>query len=193
MLSQTLLYDNYSVSKILYHLISINNFHQTFLFSKVPFIIDPVTGKATLRCLLKNRKGFIKIALQHGVSLVPVLCLEENLVFQTISPSRGGLAHKVQMRLQKSLSFALPLFWGNQWVFMPKRQEINVFVGKPISCERVQDGAVSSDEIDTKHAEYCAELVAMFHLCKKEIELSEKWDIELISDPFKAQKDSTKS
>ena len=47
----------------------------------MPFEVNPQTGHPVMKILLQDRKGFCKVALQHGVSLVPVLALEEHLLF----------------------------------------------------------------------------------------------------------------
>ena len=50
----------------------------------MPFECNPQTGHPVMKFLLQDRKGFCKIALQYGVSLVPVLALEERLLFDLI-------------------------------------------------------------------------------------------------------------
>ena len=41
----------------------------------------------TLDLTLKNRKGFVKLALRHGADLVPVLCYGENEIFDQADKS----------------------------------------------------------------------------------------------------------
>lgn len=148
---------------------------------------NPTTGKTVMKLLLKDRKGFCKLALQHGVSLVPVITFEEHLLFDLIRlPSSGGTwLYKLQLYLQKHvLGFAPLLVMGNKWPLMPKRHPLNVFVGKPIACPRIPQP--TSDEINAKHKEYCEALKSMFQQCKKLVPGCEDWELELIEHPFKS-------
>lgn len=63
--------------------------------------------------MLEKRKGFIRIALQSGASLVPVIAFGENDLFRTYVPRRGSQAAHVQRRLQKVVGTASPVFWGS--------------------------------------------------------------------------------
>ena len=153
---------------------------------------NPETGNTVMKLLLKDRKGFCKLALQHGVSLVPVITFEEHLLFDLLRlPDRSGaLASKFynfQLYLQKHVvGFAPLMVWGNKWPLMPKRNNLNVFVGKPIPCATIAQP--TQEDIDAKHKEYCAELVSMFHGCKKLVKGCEDWELELIEHPFKSIK-----
>jgi 2-acylglycerol O-acyltransferase 2 len=139
-----------------------------------------------LKFLLKDRKGFCKLALQHGVSLVPVISMEEHMLFDLIQlPS---VAHKFQLYLQKHvLGFAPVMVWGNKWPFMPKRHELNVFVGKPIHCDKIEHP--TDEQIDSKHQEYCHALDDMFQQCKQLVKGCENWELEFVGHPFHESKD----
>jgi len=143
---------------------------------------NPVTGHARMKLLMKDRKGFCTVALQIGVSLVPILSLEELLLCDVIP--LPPLLYKLQVFLQKYVFGVAPvLAWGNKWPLMPKRRPINVFVGRPIPCDRNENP--SQMDIDTKHTEYCEELTAMFHRCKKTVKGCEDWELELVEHPVK--------
>lgn len=143
---------------------------------------DPKTGNPKMKLLMKDRKGFCKIALQHGVNLVPVISLEEQLLFDLVDLPHS--LYKIQVFLQKYVFGIAPVIaWGNKWPLMPKRQEVNVFVGKPISCKKKENP--SQADIDAKHEEYCQELEAMFYRCRKKVKDCENWEIELVEHPAK--------
>ena len=140
------------------------------------------TGNPKMKLLLKDRKGFCKIALQHGVNLVPILSLEEQLLYDLLPLPH--LLFKVQVMLQKHVFGVAPvLAWGNKWPLMPKARELNVFVGKPIPCPQKDDP--SSAEVDALHKRYCQELEALFHECKKTVKGCENWELELVEHPIK--------
>ena len=136
-----------------------------------------------MKLLLKDRKGFCKLALRHGVYLVPVLVFEEHLLFDLLQP--WPIWYRIQLYLQKHvLGFAPLMVWGNRAPLMPKRHPLNVFVGKPIACPRVADP--TPEQVNAKHEEYCQALEKMFHECKKEVKGCEDWELELIDHPFKS-------
>ncbi|XP_055429569.1 2-acylglycerol O-acyltransferase 1 isoform X1 [Bubalus kerabau] len=70
--------------------------------------LDAHPGKFTL--FIRQRKGFVKIALTHGAYLVPVFSFGENELFKQVSNPEGSWLRNVQEKLQKIMGFALPLF-----------------------------------------------------------------------------------
>lgn len=43
-----------------------------------------LTTQTALRIYIKNRKGFVKMALKYGYKISPVLTLGENMVYKTL-------------------------------------------------------------------------------------------------------------
>ena len=81
--------------------------------------------------VLKNRKGFVKVALRTGATLVPVFSFGENEVYDQVENPSGSLLRKIQDRLQRKMGFAMPLFKGRgvfqyTFGFMPQRKPIHV-------------------------------------------------------------------
>ncbi len=78
---------------------------------------------------IQSRKGFVKLALQHGASLVPFYTYGENELY---SVSRVGLGFR--QWLQAKLSIALPLMWGPVWYcpLFPHRTPLAMEIGAPI-------------------------------------------------------------
>ena len=121
-------------------------------------------GRADL--VLGNRKGFVKVALRNGASLVPVFSLGENDVF-TVHHTDKAL--QWLLRLQKWMGFAMPMFHGRALTggllhrlfgldvgLMPLRLPVHSVVGRPIHLEKVADP--SQEQIDEAHARYVEEL-----------------------------------
>jgi len=137
--------------------------------------LSTTPGQADL--FLKNRKGFVKVALRQGASLVPVFSFGENDLF--------GVAHngleKLQLAMQKKMGFAIPLFFGRSLsrglfrkVFgaygpMPLRVPVCSVVGNPIHCEKVEHP--TQTQVDEKHAEYVKELERIFNKYHKQWEV----------------------
>ncbi|XP_040195963.1 2-acylglycerol O-acyltransferase 2 [Rana temporaria] len=128
-----------------------------------PESLDARPGAFTL--LIKNRKGFIRLAIQHGASLVPVFSFGENELFDQVDNPRGSFLRKMQERLQKMMGVALPLFHARgvfQYSFglMPYRRPIHTIVGKPIKV--TENMTPSDEEVDKLHKLYMEELSELF-------------------------------
>jgi hypothetical protein len=111
---------------------------------------------------LKNRKGFVRVAIQCGASVVPAIGFGENELFYTLdneSPGFGSLLYKVQVFLMKKASFSIPVFTH----FLPKREKLTVVVGSPISTKAVQCDKPSQELIDKVHKEYCDQIEKLWN------------------------------
>lgn len=131
--------------------------------------LEASPGRADL--VLGNRKGFIKVAIKAGASLVPVFSFGENDVYGVYHAE--GMLRRIQLTCQKRMGFALPFFFGRALTggllhrlfglnvgIMPLRVPVNSVVGKPIDVK--QNSNPTNEEIDRVHAEYLAELSRIY-------------------------------
>ncbi|XP_044607787.1 2-acylglycerol O-acyltransferase 2 isoform X2 [Equus asinus] len=119
--------------------------------------------------LLRNRKGFIKLALLHGAALVPMFSFGENDLFDQVENSPSSWLRWIQDKLQKTTSFSFPLFHGRgifqySFGFIPYRQPITTVVGKPIAVQKTLNP--SQEEVDQLHQRYIKELCDLFEAHK---------------------------
>uniref|UniRef100_A0AC11B195 Uncharacterized protein n=1 Tax=Ovis aries TaxID=9940 RepID=A0AC11B195_SHEEP len=117
------------------------------------------------KLVLQNRKGFIRLALIHGVALVPIFSFGENDIFDQVENSPGSWLHWFQDRLLKTMRFSIPLFYGHgvfQYSvgFMPYCWPITTTVGKPIKVQKTPHP--SQEEVDRLHQCYIKELRNLF-------------------------------
>ncbi|XP_042315776.1 2-acylglycerol O-acyltransferase 2 [Sceloporus undulatus] len=125
--------------------------------------LDARPGAFTL--LLAHRKGFVRLALQHGVPLVPVFSFGENELFDQVENPPGSWLRCTQEFLQRFMGVSLPLFHARgifQYSFglLPYRQPIFTVVGKPIQVEKKPNP--SQEEVDELHQHYMEELSKLF-------------------------------
>ncbi|XP_063909876.1 2-acylglycerol O-acyltransferase 2-like [Zophobas morio] len=118
------------------------------------------------KLVLKHRKGFVKIALKTGASLVPVFTFGEIDLFDQI---QHPLVCRFQLFLKKlfHFTFALPLgsgFFQTSFGLIPRRKPLFTVVGLPIDVVRVENP--TQEEIDELHQKFIKQLVHLFNTYK---------------------------
>lgn len=109
--------------------------------------------------ILKGRKGFVSLALQYGIPIVPTYTFGLGEVYTT---SKTAL-FAIRDVLQRKLRVAIPIYWGVGGSPMPKQVPLFFAIGNPIqvpanpSKERPADALV-----DEFHAKYVEALEALF-------------------------------
>jgi len=122
---------------------------------------------------LKDRKGFVKIALQHGSSLVPVISFGETDVYDQVDNPEGSRLRFWQNLLQQKMGFAIPLVKG-RGVFnyrlglLPQRKPIRSIVGAPIEVPKLSKEDITQEIVDKYHKEYINGLESLFNEYKSE-------------------------
>ncbi|CAN8021047.1 unnamed protein product [Ixodes persulcatus] len=126
-------------------------------------VLDAHPG--SYRLYLSRRKGFVRKALQHGASLVPVLSFGENELFVQASNPEGTLLRRCQAWLTRRFGFAPPIFHG-RGVFqyscgwLPFRKPIVTVVGAPLEVAKIEDPSV--EEVNALHEKYTSALSRLF-------------------------------
>ncbi|KAM8778374.1 2-acylglycerol O-acyltransferase 2-like [Rhynchonycteris naso] len=120
--------------------------------------LEAKPGALSLR--IRNQKGFVKLALEYGASLVPVFSFGENELFQQFPNPPGSWVRRAQEALQRLLSVALPLFHGRLGLLLPFRKPIYTVVGAPIPVQR--SPRPSRAQVDALHALYIEQLTRLF-------------------------------
>jgi hypothetical protein len=128
-------------------------------------------GNATL--VLKNRKGFVKLALQNGSWLVPVFSFGENDVYDQIENPDGSQLRQLQSKSQKIMGFSLPLVRGRgifnySFGLLPHRKPITSVVGKPIPVPKTASDQITAELVDEYHSKYLKGLEELFNAHKAE-------------------------
>ncbi|XP_069920804.1 2-acylglycerol O-acyltransferase 3-like [Oryctolagus cuniculus] len=118
-------------------------------------------------CLaLKRHKGFVRLALRHGASLVPVYSFGENDIFKTMNFSKGSWQYLCQVTCKKFAGFSPCIFWGrglfspNSWGLLPLPVPITTVVGGPIPVP--QCSSPSQEQVDHYHRLYMDALERLF-------------------------------
>lgn len=138
----------------------------------------------TYKFVLKNRKGFAKIALKSGASLVPSISFGENNVYDLIEFEPGSLVRRLQNMIKRYATYAPLVFKGRGFLsynfgLLPKRHPLNVVIGAPIHVEKISEP--TNDDIDKLHKLFCVEIEKLFETHKQNyVENSENVHLEII-------------
>ena len=96
---------------------------------------------------LKSRFGFIRLALKHGRSIVPVFGFGENNTFVIYRWFK-----RLRERMSRRFRMSLVLFRGRGPTLIPLQVPLNVVCGKPMDLPKVSDP--SDDLVHHYHKEY---------------------------------------
>ncbi|EEY66276.1 diacylglycerol O-acyltransferase, putative [Phytophthora infestans T30-4] len=109
-----------------------------------------------------HHKGFIRLAIEHGVPLVPVLSFKEGEMMDNVQ------APMLQRWFVKKLAFPFPYFpYGRGMLPIPRKVDIPIVVGEPLEVPHIEHPTQAN--IDEVHARYFAVLQDMFDRYKDEV------------------------
>ncbi|CAI5741781.1 unnamed protein product [Hyaloperonospora brassicae] len=109
-----------------------------------------------------HHKGFIRLAIEHGVPLVPVLSFKEGEMMDNIQ------APAMQRWFVKKLALPFPYFpYGRALLPIPRKVDIPIVVGEPLEVPHI--AKPTQDDIDKVHATYYSVLQNMFDKYKDEV------------------------
>ena len=104
----------------------------------------------------RGHRGFVRMAIQHGVPLVPVFSFGEHKLMDNVS--LPGL----QAWFKAKLGFPIPFFpYGRLGLPLSRRTPVTVVVGRPVH-PRVRSARPSSADVADLHSRFYAELAALF-------------------------------
>ncbi|CAM5140422.1 unnamed protein product [Eretmochelys imbricata] len=134
--------------------------------------------------ILKNRKGFVRMALQHGAHLVPAFSFGENDLFRQVVFEEGSWMRGIQKRFQKLVGFAPCVFYGRGLTsihsrgFLPYPKPITTVIGEPVTVPRIKEP--SHETVDLYHAMYIRSLLKLFNDHKAKYGLSEADELRIL-------------
>ncbi|XP_015253546.1 PREDICTED: diacylglycerol O-acyltransferase 2-like [Cyprinodon variegatus] len=130
------------------------------------------------RVVMRQRKGFVRTALEHGADLVPVYSFGENELFQQVILSEGSLGRRLQDLFKSIMGFAPCLFVGERFALLPFRKPVTTVVGSPISVPKCV--TPTDEQVDHYHRLYMEALTKLFHEHKVSCGLPESHKLEII-------------
>ncbi|XP_035144707.1 acyl-CoA wax alcohol acyltransferase 2 [Callithrix jacchus] len=138
-------------------------------------------GSSTL--FLKNRSGFVRIALQHGVALIPTYAFGETDLYDQHIFTPGGFVNRFQMWFRSMVHVYPCAFYGrgftkNSRGLLPYALPVTTIVGEPLQMPKIEN---PSREIVAKyHALYIEALCKLFDQHKTKFGFSETQELAII-------------
>lgn len=129
--------------------------------------LDSRPGKYILT--IKNRKGFIKVAMKAGADIVPVFSFGEVDIFDQVDNPPDSLLRKFQVFVKRVTGISPLLLVGRGFFqysigVLPQRGRIVTVVGKPINV--VQCDEPNDEDVDKMHKRYMEDLENLFETHK---------------------------
>jgi len=112
------------------------------------------------RLYLKNRKGFVKLALQEGVDVLPVYLFGNTTV---LSVWKNPILATISRKLQVSLTY----IWGRWFLPIPRDCKLMYVTGQPLGMPQIANPTQA--DIDKWHAKYCDEVRRLFDTYKERV------------------------
>ena len=109
---------------------------------------------------LSDRKGFIKLAIKHGASLIPCYSFGVSKVWTYFNER----LFTFRDWLRRTFSIGIPLFIG--YGFIPYSAPIYTICGEPIHVDKVKNP--TQEQIDQLHSVYVQKLYELYEKYKAE-------------------------
>ncbi|KAL4933200.1 Diacylglycerol acyltransferase family [Aspergillus undulatus] len=122
-----------------------------------------IARPGTMGIVIKIRRGFIRVAIETGADLIPVLVFGENDLFQPVNFDQGTFSLKgvVKWAWERSVGHKVAFSLGRFGAFVPFRKPVHVVVGRPIEV-RQQRFDVQEAYVEELQEKYIDELKSIW-------------------------------
>ncbi len=118
-----------------------------------------MTEPSKHKIYLSSRKGFVKLALQHGTPLVPMYCYGENECYSEVNLFFG-----FRKWLQHQFKIVVPFVYGRWYTLIPYKVKMTVEIGNPVHVSQVDNP--TQKQIDEIHETFTREMLRLFDRTK---------------------------
>ncbi|KAH2839825.1 hypothetical protein ACP6JD_005507 [Aspergillus fumigatus] len=112
-----------------------------------------IARPGTMCVVVRIRKGFVRVAVETGADLVPVIAFGENELFDCVNVSSSTVLGVVARVWEWAVGHKVAFSTGRFNIFCPYRRPVNVVVGEPIPVTQ-QRWDPDQAYIDQLHGQY---------------------------------------
>ncbi|KAL5340196.1 diacylglycerol acyltransferase-domain-containing protein [Aspergillus crustosus] len=116
-----------------------------------------IAKPGTMGIVIKIRKGFIRLAVETGANLVPVLVFGENDLFAPLEISSWSVKGLIAWAWEKAVGHKVAFSLGRFNIFCPFRRPLHVVVGKPVEVKQ-QRFDIQDEYVEELQGKYVDEL-----------------------------------
>mmetsp|Transcript_15470 Transcript_15470/g.46692 ORF Transcript_15470/g.46692 Transcript_15470/m.46692 type:complete len:324 (-) Transcript_15470:1904-2875(-) len=134
----------------------------------------------TMNIILDRRMGFVRLAVETGASLVPVICFGENDLFDAEVVGADTFMGRFQKWGLKNVGITSPNF---SWLG-PHRVPVNVVCGAPIKVEKFAGDIATAEGaalVAKTHATYKQALLDLYQANKDKYHKNRKEELKIIA------------
>lgn len=112
------------------------------------------------QCAISKRRGFIRLALESGVALVPALSFGENNLYEAHEVKRNSLWYRLIEKPSLRYANRVPPLHSGRFGLIPNRHPITTVIGQPIQLKKTP--VPTSEEIEQTFQLFCTRLKELF-------------------------------
>nr|QBG05558.1 diacylglycerol acyltransferase [Chromochloris zofingiensis] len=113
---------------------------------------------------LRNRKGFVRMAMRHGAPIIPVFAFGQSNTFQWYRPGPPWVSEAFVAKLSRRIGMVPLLIMGRWGTPLPIQTPMTVVFGKPIPVPHTE---TPSDELVQEHLDkFITAMETLFHKYK---------------------------
>lgn len=101
------------------------------------------------------RKGFLRMAIRHGIPVVPIYCFG-------VTKMMKRLEVPMLDKLSRWLRASICIFFGVWGLPIPFRQRLSYVVGETIHPPSTESGVFTDQQVQEMHQRFCDELLRIF-------------------------------
>jgi 2-acylglycerol O-acyltransferase 1 len=116
-----------------------------------------IARPGTMGVVIRIRKGFVRVAVETGADIVPVVAFGENDLFDRVDVLLNPLLRYITGVWEWAVGHKVAFSVGRFNIFCPYQKPLNVVVGKPIPVTQ-QRWDPDQKYIDELHEQYIREL-----------------------------------
>jgi len=122
-------------------------------------------SKTEEKLFLKNRKGFIKLALRNNADVTPTLLFGNTEVLDV-------LKNDFLQKLSRSAQVTMTWFWGLWGLPVPLPKQIVYVRGRPLGLPHIEEP--TDEDVDKWHTKFCLEVQRLFETHKADTDYNHK-------------------